>query len=974
MAQKQTADTVAKKKTQAANGRGSGTKAAGRSDTGSRQAEEDKRSRLPEEPETDGISTFAFRTGYGREIGAFLCLFLAVFSILGLFGVKALFIDLLCGLIKGLIGYGFYLMIPALLLCMLILFRHNGKPVGFRVGCVLLTPAAFGGLLHVIISKAQIDWGLSMLKALFTTGQAMESGGLISGFIAMLLKLIFSGIGAGIILSVLFLLLLLASFRITVISVTKAIQNRPRPEGKDQDPETDPATVIVNRMAQRHIEASERKKTAKSDISDFDLPVDDPALAENGEPATKAGLAAQRSSRTKKPGSKEELQEQIAKSLQEPEPVKTIRPDYEPEFMKRARAGKNDSEAEPSESPAAFEPVRTKAAARAQAVKTATDTPISAPAAAEHGASMAPAVEALAREEQLHASEALPWEAAPANVQATPPAGPQDSVRQPETDETSQTQEAAASGGELPESAENQPKIVMNGQDVQIIEHPYSYPPFALLGEVPDGGVDGTEEMKANALRLADTLQSFGIDATIMNVTRGPAVTRYELELDRGVKLSKLTNLSDDIALALGASGVRISAIPDRISVVGVEVPNKVIRTVYAREVLESKEFQTHKSKVAFAVGVNISGEKIVGDISKLPHMLIAGTTGSGKSVCINTLIVSLLYRASPEEVRMIMIDPKMIELGVYNGIPHLLVPVVTDAKKASGALQWAVTEMMRRYQLLADEGVRDLDAYNVVMDKRGQEKLPKIVIVIDELADLMMVAAKEVEESICRIAQLARAAGMHLIIATQRPSADVITGIMKANVPSRIAFAVASQMESRIILDAGGAEKLVGKGDMLYAPIGAGKPQRVQGCFISDEEVEDIVAYIKTTGSSDYSADILEQIEQKAAEQSAKNSSSAAEPASGSETEGDELLPQAVEVILETGQASVSMLQRRLKLGYARAARIVDEMEERGIVGPFEGSKPRQLLITREQWQQMQGGTVGAFLQAQELQGLDEE
>ena len=967
MAKKQSDETVAKKKTQAANGGRSGSKASDRS----RQTEEDKRSRLPEEPQEDSVSAFAFRTGYGREIGAFVCLFLAVFSILGLFGVKALFIDLLCGLIKGLIGYGFYLMIPALLLCMLILFRHNGKPVAFRVGCVLLTPAAFGGMLHVMISKAEIDWGFSMLKTLFTTGRSMESGGLISGFIAMLLKLIFSGIGAGILLTVAFLLLLLASFRITVISVTKAIQNRPRPEGRDPDMEqSDPATVIVNRVAQRHIDAAERRKTAKTDISDFDLPVDDPGQSET---ATKAGKAAIRAGRGKRPDSKEELQQQIARSLQEPEPVKTIRPDYEPEFMKRARAEKTEPQPEPD-----LLPVKTKAAARAQAIQAEQTAPERLNDSAEHGASMAPAVDALAREEQLSADQTPPWETAQTVQPPVTPnqqAGPSDEDRSAEQTQTdSAGQEGPEAADEAPESAENQPEIVLNGQEVKIIEHPYSYPPFALLGEVPDGGVDGTEEMKANALRLADTLQSFGIDATIMNVTRGPAVTRYELELDRGVKLSKLTNLADDIALALGASGVRISAIPDRISVVGVEVPNKVIRTVYAREVLESQEFQTHKSKVAFAVGVNISGEKIVGDISKLPHMLIAGTTGSGKSVCINTLIISLLYRASPEEVRMIMIDPKMIELGVYNGIPHLLIPVVTDAKKASGALQWAVTEMMRRYQLLADEGVRDLEAYNAAMEKRGQEKLPKIVIVIDELADLMMVAAKEVEESICRIAQLARAAGMHLVIATQRPSADVITGIMKANVPSRIAFAVASQMESRIILDAGGAEKLVGKGDMLYAPIGAGKPQRVQGCFISDEEVEDIVAYIKTTGNSDYSADILEQIEQKAAEQSAKNSASASAGAQEPETEGDELLPQAVEVILETGQASVSMLQRRLKLGYARAARIVDEMEERGIVGPFEGSKPRQLLITRDQWQQMQGGEVGAFFQAQELQRMDDE
>ncbi|MBR6826065.1 MAG: DNA translocase FtsK, partial [Oscillospiraceae bacterium] len=342
----------------------------------------------------------------------------------------------------------------------------------------------------------------------------------------------------------------------------------------------------------------------------------------------------------------------------------------------------------------------------------------------------------------------------------------------------------------------------------------------------------------------------------------------------------------------------------------------------------------------------------------KMPHMLIAGTTGSGKSVCMNTLIISLLYKAKPDEVKMIMVDPKMVELGVYNGIPHLLIPVVTDPKKAAGALQWTVTEMLRRYGLMRDEGVRDLESYNkAVSNDPDREKLPQVVVVIDELADLMLVAAKEVEESICRIAQMGRASGIHLVIATQRPSADVITGTMKANIPSRIAFSVSSAMESRIILDMQGAEKLVGKGDMLFAPHGQGKPQRVQGCFITDDEVARVVNAIKANAGSDYSHEVMEQIE-KRAEQGSK--ASASESAAPPEDASDEMLPAAVEVILETGQASVSMLQRRLKLGYARAARIVDEMEEKGIVGPFEGAKPRQLLITREQWEQMKnGGTL---------------
>ena len=489
----------------------------------------------------------------------------------------------------------------------------------------------------------------------------------------------------------------------------------------------------------------------------------------------------------------------------------------------------------------------------------------------------------------------------------------------------------------------------------------YQFPPVDLLKAGSGQAHDGTEEMRQNAERLSDTLQSFGIEAHIINVTRGPSVTRYELELQRGVKLSKVTNLADDIALALGASGVRIAAIPDKISVVGIEVPNRIVSVVMAREVIDSPEFAKHKSKVSFAVGKDIGGNRIIGDIGKLPHLLIAGTTGSGKSVCMNSLIISLLYKAKPEEVKLIMIDPKMVELGIYNGIPHLLIPVVTDPKKAAGSLQWAVTEMMRRYRMMADAGVRDLESYNKQARMSADDELepmPQIVVVIDELADLMLVAAKEVEESICRIAQMGRASGIHLVIATQRPSADVITGLMKANIPSRIAFAVASAMESRIILDTAGAEKLVGKGDMLYAPLGQGKPKRVQGCFITDNEVQDVVTFIKDSSEAEYSDSVMAEIDKKAAESGKSGSGSSGGTAAETESsDGDEMLPAAVDVILETGQASVSMLQRRLKLGYARAARIMDEMEERGLVGPFEGSKPRQLLITREQWQAIKDG-----------------
>ena len=487
----------------------------------------------------------------------------------------------------------------------------------------------------------------------------------------------------------------------------------------------------------------------------------------------------------------------------------------------------------------------------------------------------------------------------------------------------------------------------------------YQLPPVSFLRAGKKDQTDATEEIRFNRDRLNTALSSFGVNATIRDVTRGPTVTRYDLELEAGVKLNKITNLSGDLALALGVENVRIAPIPDKISTVGIEVPNKVVSAVCLRDIIDSPAFRNAKSKLSFAVGKDIGGNCIIGNIAKLPHMLIAGTTGSGKSVCMNSLILSLLYKATPDEVRLIMIDPKMVELGIYNGIPHLFIPVVTDPKKAAGALQWAVVEMLKRYRLFSEAQVRDLASYNALQKNEPDgQTLPQVVIVIDELADLMLCAAKEVEESICRVAQMGRAAGMHLIIATQRPSADVITGLMKANIPSRIAFAVSSSLESRIILDTSGAEKLIGMGDMLYAPLGVGKPLRVQGAFVSDEEREQVINFIKQGTTPEYDDEILRQIEKAAAgkdapEEKDEDGHSAAlddNPFSGC----DELLPQAVDVILDTKQASVSMLQRRLKLGYSRAARLVDQMEELGIVGPFEGSKPRQLLITREQWQEM--------------------
>ncbi len=483
----------------------------------------------------------------------------------------------------------------------------------------------------------------------------------------------------------------------------------------------------------------------------------------------------------------------------------------------------------------------------------------------------------------------------------------------------------------------------------------YQYPPITLLNPPQDhGNRDLSIELRGNAELLVDTLKSFGVQTRVVDISRGPTVTRYELQPSAGVKISKITGLADDIALNLASAGVRIEApIPNK-AAVGIEVPNKETEIVTMREIIDTKMFREAKSKLTVALGRDISGHEVCFDIAKMPHMLIAGATGSGKSVCINAILMSLLYKASPSEVKLLLVDPKVVELGVYNGIPHLLVPVVTDPRKAAGALGWAVTEMLNRYKLFADSSVRDIKGYNEMAAQQSLELLPEIVIIIDELADLMMAAPNEVEDAICRLAQMARAAGMHLIIATQRPSVDVITGVIKANIPSRIAFSVSSQVDSRTIIDSGGAEKLLGKGDMLFFPMGMPKPTRLQCCFVSDKEVEAVVDYIKHSGeSAEYDDAILDEIDRQAEVSANKKGKKSEEDVEGGD-EVDPLLDKAIEVVIESGQASTSYLQRRLKVGYSRAARIIDQMEQKGVIGPFEGSKPRAVLMTRAQYLEM--------------------
>lgn len=803
---------------------------------------------------------------FRREVGAVIFFFLTLFSFLGYFNIDALFINFFCkNVLKGILGYGYYIMPPAFLLCALFLMFHRGRPVVSRVICTLLLPIIFGAFLHLAASDVDAGFGegfSNLIKTLYSSGKEMTGGGAFCGLLAIAFAAMFSIYGAVPIFAVCFIILIFPVFKISPTRIIQKINARERIE-YEQIPIAEKQPVIKQSAVGK---AKQRK-------SGIDIPLDD-AIDPDEYVEHKVG------------------------------------------FFNTAPRVKTPDEVAAKHSPtSSVEPVSFEEAANIAGVSP----------------NYSETVKKEDEEEQI-SSETVVSDKLP---------------------EKPKKPEKAITFEEVTHEAEEISQLIENEDTAD--KPMYAYPPSSLLAAGSGTAVDSREEISVNKERLQSTLDSFGVNANIVDITRGPTVTRYDLELEAGVKLTKLTNLADDLALSLGVTGVRIAPIPDKISTVGVEVPNKNVSMVYLRDIIESKSFDGAASKLSFAVGKDIGGNSIVGNIAKLPHMLIAGTTGSGKSVCMNSIILSLLFKATPDEVRLIMIDPKMVELGIYNGIPHLYIPVVTDPKKAAGALQWTVIEMLKRYRLFSEAEVRDLAGYNKIQRENGEDILPQVVIVIDELADLMLVASKEVEDSICRVAQMGRASGMHLIIATQRPSADVITGLMKANIPSRIAFSVSSALESRIILDSQGAEKLVGNGDMLYSPIGSGKPKRIQGAFVSDDEREKVINFIKANSESQYSEDIQVQIdmvtESKTAASGGKEQAKEADAAS----DYDAMLPQAVEIIFDSKQASVSMLQRRLKLGYSRAARIVDQMEELGILGPFEGSKPRQILITKEQWEQMQ-------------------
>lgn len=882
-----------------------------------------------------------------REISGAVLIVVAIICGMSWLPVDGFLLTWLDTIGSSIIGAGFYLLPFCLLGAgMLLIIKKRGR-ARLRVACILIMPVLFGAMMHLFRCKDVFEFTSDSIKALASSGITHASGGLLAGPIAIALRAALSDVGAIIIICALSIICIMVAFNTSVSGMVSSFKKLP-PE--EQEPPRSLPTPAPNAQSRGQVAfrqpvlASLFSRKKNIDISLEDTTDKKPPKGPPIELAPPNVLTPDqvmgRDMQKQKPAYT------IADPIKSAENISPVLPSDTPSSapfiapavmraMEMAAANAAASSALIDTEPAHIEPEHIEhehfEPCDIPAIDYETSSGTLASDFADYMGMHSP-------DEEIGTGEALvnsvrnssneqddPW----ADYISNANAGEKDSA----ASEIAQNVSKQMGGAQIPTKKPDT----------------YMYPPMCLLTKSTAANGDFATELTENSARLIDTLKSFGIEANLIDITRGPSVTRYEVQLGRGTKFSRITNLSEDIALSLGTASVRIATIPDKLAI-GIEVPNTSVQLVTIRDIVDTNEFRASKSRISFAVGKDITGRTIVGDIKKMPHMLIAGTTGSGKSVCINSLLISLIYKSTPQEVRLIMVDPKMIELGVYNGIPHLLIPVVTDPRKASGALNWAVSEMMRRYKLFSECNVRDLEAYNNEMEKQeGCEKLPQIVIVIDELADLMFVAAGEVENAIVRIAQMARAAGMHLIIATQRPSADVITGIMKANIPSRISFAVASQIESRIILDSTGAEKLLGRGDMLYNPLGAPKPLRVQGCFITTSEIEEVVEFIKKTGKPDYSEEVMQHIE-KQAEAPDKDGG-----ASGASGDGDDdMINRAIETVIETGQASVSQLQRRLKLGYSRAARLMDEMEERGVVGPFEGSKPRQIMISREDWQQM--------------------
>lgn len=769
-----------------------------------------------------------------------------------------------------------------------------------------------------------------ILPALYAEGKKLRGGGVMSIIIAGPLLALFKRVGASIIVVLLCFVYVMVVANKTVIDLFKMIRNgfakasAARAESYVETPDFVPPPGAKN-LKKAVPNADVPAKIAEKQQKNFDVDIPMPA-----------GQKLSQAEQIKATGTLTEPPKEIAGE-------ETGIPAAAPKIVgnKAVEADKELAKEQLKSASSELDDIIKKAAAAPKKVTAAASTAVSSAANTSANASAnTAAAKASAEDDNAQLKKDI------ASAMANRKSAVKQSTLASEKIESTEELDMP----DAPTAADIQHEITENKQAAFV----YTFPPIELLKQADNesNSEQAEAEMKNNADTLVDTLKSFGVQTRIVDIHRGPTVTRYELQPSAGVKISKITALADDIALNLAAAGVRIEApIPGK-AAVGIEVPNRVKDTVSIREMIESEEFSHAKSKLSFVVGKNIDGEVIVGDIAKLPHVIIAGTTGSGKSVCTNSIIMSILYNASPDEVRLVLIDPKMVEFKVYDGIPHLLIPVVTDPRKAAGALSWAVQEMLKRYKLFADSNVRDLNGYNeMAAETEGVEPLPRIVIAIDELADLMMACSNEVEDSICRLAQMARAAGMHLIIATQRPTVDVITGLIKANIPSRIALTVSSQIDSRTIIDTAGAEKLLGYGDMLYYPQGIPKPVRVQGCFVSTKEVEAVVSFIKSGGQVEYSSEIIEEIEKATPMPKGEGKGDNSSDVPTGDGSDEEIIDRAVDVLCDAGQASVSYLQRKLKLGYARAARIMDQLEELGVVGPYEGSKPRAVIITKEMW-----------------------
>jgi S-DNA-T family DNA segregation ATPase FtsK/SpoIIIE len=858
----------------------------------------------------------------GRIAGGVICFVLFICTVLSYFNLSGFLTNVLGKYGRHFFGAGYYFLSLTFAVAIYNCFAMRVKKIAVRNLYAVLSLLLFSAIFHLFSKLVPHSFYKGVVTELWN---ATKGGGFVGGALSVSFESLFSKTGAAIILLILFAGVLFASVGATIPGLLRDAK-RIRREAQERAAEEDPDSVLEYedmlreryRRRQEKLQQKETKKAVRQEYAEYLR--EQKAASSRSAPSYTEDEADPDSFEGSAPFSSGVYGEGAAANSTLGAPGGKF------SSMQNYLRGDPDA-AEP-------EPVRIRQQPAPEAAQT--EAPEMAQGSEE--LDLAALIERIESNISVYTEE-------------HEPDGDAEYFGEPEPEGT---KSAVRPLGQF--STETQSGFSMDAPAISPPAPPkYLYPNLSLLDykETPPSP-EAQAEINANIKTIEAVFRSFGVTVKIAAFMRGPAVTRYEAEFGLGVKFTKIMNLSDDLALALGSSGVRIAQIPGKKSTVGIEVPNKIVSTVYLREIISSDEFLRAKSPLTFAIGKNISGDPIIGNIAKLPHLLVAGTTGSGKSVCLNSLIISILYKAKPDEVKFIMIDPKLVEFRVYNGIPHLLIPVVTDVEQAAGALSWAVVEMMKRYRRFSEAHVRDVDAFNDTAETRGEARIPKIVVLIDEIADLMMTTGKDVEESIIRIAQMGRAAGIHLVLATQSPRKDIITGTMKANIPSRIALKVSGALESRIILDAGGnAHKLVGNGDMLFAPTGISEPVRIQGTWVTDEDREAVVEFLKTAdGSVSYSEAVMQEIREAAqkTDKTGARQSGEADDRPFSE-DFDEMLFRAAEVFFETKTASTSILQRRLRLGYARAGRIMDQLEEMGLVGPPDGSKPRKILLTKNEW-----------------------